>query len=82
MSARQGDYKIVRKNKKRVALFNIAEDPKEERNLASQMPDKTQEMMNLVDEYRHVYKKGEKTDTDFTLDKDTEDNLRSLGYIQ
>lgn len=51
---RQHDWKIVKVNNEEWELYNLKEDPTEMQNLAAQMPDKLQD---LVDTYKTTHKR-------------------------
>jgi arylsulfatase A-like enzyme len=61
-------------------LYNLKDDPKEEKNLVKQQPDKVKELMHLVDEFDTRTTKGEANQA--PLNADDVDALKSLGYIR
>ncbi len=52
---RKGDWKIVRANKEDWELYNVAEDPTETNNLASEMPEKLESMLALYKQKKKQY---------------------------
>lgn len=53
---RQGDWKLVRtfnsKDQPTVYLFNLADDPREEKNLAKRYPDRVDDLLRQIREHR------------------------------
>lgn len=48
-AVRQGDYKLIQfYEDNRIELYNLKDDPAEEENLAKEMPEKTNELHNLL----------------------------------
>lgn len=64
---------------KSTLLFNLISDPKERSNVFGQRPDVAETMENLL--YGRVSGIGHQGET-VVIDKETEDILRSLGYIE
>ncbi len=77
-----GGWKLIRAPEKRVKLllFDIASDPGETRNLASDLPVRVAAMEALID--RHIERTGKVEAEDRELSAETERELRALGYLQ
>jgi tetratricopeptide (TPR) repeat protein len=74
---RQGNWKYI--HKLRPELYNVAQDPGELRNLASQRPDKVKELADaLREEIRNAPRKP--SNAEVAIDDETIRQLRALGY--
>lgn len=52
-AVRQDDWKLVTdRQRRKVELFNLAEDPYEQRNLAAEEPQRVERLSQLLDQYR------------------------------
>ncbi|UCF80661.1 MAG: tetratricopeptide repeat protein [Acidobacteriota bacterium] len=60
-------------------LYNLAEDPKEERDLSSDEPEKAKAMRKMLIEERRRYPKAASRKAD--LSKEALEKLQSLGYL-
>ena len=52
---RKGDYKIVRMNGEDWELYNLKNDPTEIENLASKLPEKVIELLNIYKQNAGIY---------------------------
>jgi arylsulfatase A-like enzyme len=77
---RAGRFKLIQNRARGGArLFNLDEDPGEQRNLAKQRPDVVERLQSLLDAH---YAGGAWSAPRRDLPPDLERDLRSLGYIQ
>jgi hypothetical protein len=79
----QDNYKLVVQAEK-VALYDLAKDPGEKRNIAGEIPRRTRGLLSLAVSLRSNRKAGpgETAEEQGSLDEETLEQLRSLGYIQ
>jgi arylsulfatase A-like enzyme len=61
-------------------LYDIYNDPKELNNLVEEMPERVKEMQAKLDEWLKSFT-PETSRNVTTIDKSTEESLRSLGYL-
>jgi arylsulfatase A-like enzyme len=61
-----------------VHLFDLGNDPGEQRNIASAAPQRVRVMLKLLDEYRTLTRRGGR---EVRVDPDLEKKLRALGYV-
>ena len=62
-------------------FFNLQKDPAEKRPMKDLVGGKGKELKSFYHKWRDQYKQG-KMSTRFALDKETEEALKSLGYLQ
>ena len=80
----EGDYKYTNCEDGSEALYDIVRDPGETRNLAGSNPAIVARMRGRLKEWLATYEPFaiKREDYRFQPDKATEEQLRSLGYIQ
>jgi len=78
-SAIMGKWKLIVKGKKR-ELYNIFDDPKEEKNVSSKYPDKVLELQKLISKWSKTTPVLKHRNDDKLSNEDLE-VLRSMGYI-
>ncbi len=76
----QDNYKLV-VTAERASLYDLAADPHESRDLASELPDRTAGLVRLAVELRSAAG-SDSDEADYGLDEETLEHLRSLGYIK
>lgn len=83
-SARYNNYKYLRYNDGYEELFDLAKDPGEEVNLASKQLDLLAKMRQRLEEFKRSIKtiKPGKQGSYKNFSKETQEQLRALGYIQ
>jgi len=73
-------WKLILDEIGRAELFNVAQDPMEETNLAAQMPARVSELRDLVNSWDQAYRRASADAA--SLSEDDLDALRSLGYLE
>jgi len=61
-------------------LYNIESDPREQHNLIEEMPDKARAMEAMLDDWLNSFTPVS-SHKFTTIDKETEESLRALGYL-
>jgi arylsulfatase A-like enzyme len=85
---RIGDWKYIQTNPENprrrppVQLYNLADDPREERNLADSQPDKIRELKALLQAQQKELLSTRETGAQRSVDRATQERLRALGYTQ
>jgi len=75
-------FKYIWSSNGKCELYNIATDPAESKNLADALPEKAQSLHNcLFDFIESIKRTGETTEQDIEMDRDLENHLRGLGYL-
>jgi choline-sulfatase len=78
---REGDYKYIWASDGREELFNLADDPKELRNLASQEPERVSAMARRLKDLQGSYTHPTKlVPTHNDVEETILNDLRALGY--
>ena len=74
---------IVDPRRKAGALFDLVQDPLEQRNVASQHPEETQRFARLLRDRRNAAARlALEGDSSVSLDEHTQEQLESLGYAR
>jgi arylsulfatase A-like enzyme len=77
----EGDFKFIWNSKDNHMLFNLKDDPKENRNLISQDSERADMMMERLDHYLAALPGPGPSLPTKKLDKQTKEALKSLGYV-
>jgi len=77
------EFKLIWSSNKKHELYNLQEDPFELHNLKDQMPNKVLEMEKKLNLYTdQPATEDEFQKKSYVLDRETEEALKALGYIQ
>jgi arylsulfatase A-like enzyme len=76
-----GDYKLLWNSKGNHQLFHLSDDPSELHDLAESKPERTQELSEKLLGYLDTLPKPGDSGPPVSVDSETEDLLRGLGYI-
>jgi len=77
----EGDFKYVWNSRGRHQLYNLGADPKEDKNLYAAQTEKAMAMREAVDLLLNRLPRPGQSATTRTVDQETLDALRGLGYI-
>ncbi len=83
-----GDYKLIwdaqaKLERKRLRLYNLAEDPDETMNLFEREPERAQELhAELMRNFEEFTKRAASSEPDMDLTPDEIQDLEALGYVQ
>jgi len=83
---RRGRYKLIHKiRKEKVELYDVLADPGDSTDLASERPELVRELSALLQEHMEenamLVELYEIEDFESTLDEETIERLRQLGYL-
>ena len=83
-AVRTRDWKLIQNvNPASVELYGLATDHKEQRNLASKMPQKVEVLQKRLAEWKAALAQGaSQGDESIRLSKEEIENLQSLGYLR
>lgn len=82
-SVRTSRYKLIRHHSGRLNLYDVVDDPRERRNLASSRPELAAELGDELETWRQARPRlADSAVTVTELDPTTEDRLRTLGYLE
>jgi len=80
-SIRTKEWKLIRSSNGEIELYQISTDPEELWNLVEDKPEEASRLMeNLFQWERTVY--SDKPESQKDIGEETQEQLRSLGYIQ
>ena len=77
-----GDWKLLWNSRGQHRLFDLSRDPGEERNLAAREVERAGRMSRLLDAYLGSLARPGAAGPARTLDPETQEALRSLGYVR
>ena len=77
-----GDWKLMWNSKGASALFDLASDPREDRNLIAEHPERAAALERTMTEYLATLPRPQGAETPRTVDEATRDALKSLGYLK
>jgi arylsulfatase A-like enzyme len=77
-----GDFKFTWNSKGNNLLFNLKDDPRENKNLVNDKPGLAKRMMSDLNQYLEKLPEPGPASEAQDLDEDTKKALRSLGYIE
>ena len=77
-----GRWKLIQNYDGRLALFDLVEDPREQRNLREVEGARCERLLELLDEHRGRGVEAESRRADVTIDQELLDRLKSLGYVK
>jgi arylsulfatase A-like enzyme len=81
-SVRTPRFKLIRNQRGHLRLFDLTDDPRERRNLASARPELAADLDDELEQWRLGRPAlGDAVSTTTELDPATEDRLRALGYL-
>ena len=77
-----GDWKYMWNSKGHSALFDLATDPREERNLVATDGARAGELENRMSAYLAALPRSQTVEPTRAVDESTRDALKNLGYIE
>jgi arylsulfatase A-like enzyme len=92
-SVRTRDWKLIandrggirrkpRKKVPRFELYDLRNDPREQRNLAKRFPDRVERMEKILDSWMAGIDRSPEPGVPITLSEETLRHLKALGYIE
>jgi arylsulfatase A-like enzyme len=78
----EGDFKLLWNSKGNSLLFNLKNDPREEKNLLTRDPNRTKNMVSALNRYLAKLPTPGPTSAAGEIDKNTLNALKGLGYIE